>query len=409
MDCPLPQPRSWSAIAATTKNNDSTVHPSQAPPDNQNQGAISSLVDQCSALSIVNENSSHPSARDNQKQISTAQSSHAPRNQKKAPRSDQNKNTARPTDAPKQDHRNQPLRHPPPPPPSSHPPRTQHAGKQRKNNSKGRGIEQWAQQTVVVAPLAAIEMKQFPFHKRYTRDISNNALRRQRRPPPASQSVAQSKGQWTASVLQCDDFYSESDLQFVLQSAHESQYGQFEIGWYTSKLFWHWDYEKDAYADLNLCDSIESGNYATQMVRQKLERLTGERITNWSTNGMLGAFHYKTGDAEVSSIHHHWSDGELWSGWVGVLFLSESKDCAGEGTMFFRNKETGLGVTAEFGMDYPTAPGLEAYDMIHTVECKTNRLLLFREAVWHQAPSGWGSDQHDARLFQTFFFETSKQ
>ena len=77
--------------------------------------------------------------------------------------------------------------------------------------------------------------------------------------------------------------------------------------------------------------------------------------------------------------------------------------------MFFRNKETGLGVTAEFGMDYPTAPGLEAYDMIHTVECKTNRLLLFREAVWHQAPSGWGSDQHDARLFQTFFFETSKQ
>ena len=272
-------------------------------------------------------------------------------------------------------------------------------------------IEQWAQQTVVhvVAPLAAIDMKQFPFHKRYTRDISNNALRRQRRPPPASQSVAQSKGQWTASVLQCDDFYSESDLRFVLQSAHESQYGQFEIGWYTSKLFWHWDYEKDAYADLNLCDSIESGNYATQMVREKLERLTGERITNWSTNGMLGAFHYKTGDAEVSSIHHHWSDGELWSGWVGVLFLSESKDCAGEGTMFFRNKETGLGVTTEFGMDYPSAPGLEAYDMIHTVECKTNRLLLFREAVWHQAPSGWGSDQHDARLFQTFFFETSKQ
>ena len=56
---------------------------------------------------------------------------------------------------------------------------------------------------------------------------------------------------------------------------------------------------------------------------------------------------------QVSSIHHHWSDGELWSGWVGVLFLSESKECEGEGTMFFRSKETGLCVSKEFGMDYP--------------------------------------------------------
>ena len=36
---------------------------------------------------------------------------------------------------------------------------------------------------------------------------------------------------------------------------------------------------------------------------------------------------------------------------------------------------------------YARAPGAEAYDKVFTVTCKTNRLLLFREAVWHQVPS----------------------
>lgn len=108
---------------------------------------------------------------------------------------------------------------------------------------------------------------------------------------------------------------------------------------------------------------------------------------------MLGAFHYKTGEAEVthaapghlatdncnvevSSIHHHWCDGELWSGWVGVLFLSSNKECEGEGTMIFRRKDTGLCVSDKYGMDYTRAAGADAYDKVPPLLAHPDPLTL---------------------------------
>lgn len=104
-------------------------------------------------------------------------------------------------------------------------------------------------------------------------------VRRKER-PPAHSLVCENKGKWAASVLVCDDFYGPRELQAVLRSAHSSQYGEFEKGWYTSQLYWNWDYERDRYADLEQESQwVDGAHHAPMLVRKKLEMLTGERVT----------------------------------------------------------------------------------------------------------------------------------
>ena len=45
-------------------------------------------------------------------------------------------------------------------------------------------------------------------------------------------------------------------------------------------------------------ECVDGASHAPFIVKQKLEWLTGERVKSWK-GSMLGAFHYKTGEAEV--------------------------------------------------------------------------------------------------------------
>merc|ERR1712150_216871 len=147
------------------------------------------------------------------------------------------------------------------------------------------------------------------------------------------------------------------ELEEVLSLAHSTPYGEFEKGWYQSFLYWHWDYKKGGYADLTCKrDWVEGHRHAPASLKAKFESITKEKITNWS-DGTQGVFNYKTAAAKQSSIHHHYTEGELWCGWVGVLFLSDCPESTAQqhGTRILRHKRTQLCVSDKMGMDYSNA------------------------------------------------------
>lgn len=144
-------------------------------------------------------------------------------------------------------------------------------------------------------------------------------------------------------------------------------------------------------------------------LRHRLEGLVGEPIDeeSWRTGGDYwnGAFHLLEAGFEVGAgvIHHHYKPRDVEGrGWSGVIYLSPDASPSA-GTSFWRNRATGRCV-ASFGASYSFAP--EDFELAYFAENRFNRLLLFRENVWHRVEHGFGAGK-DARLTQTLFFKIS--
>lgn len=148
--------------------------------------------------------------------------------------------------------------------------------------------------------------------------------------------------------------------------------------------------------------------YNPPQVREALERLIGEKVREetWLTGGDYwnGAFHlleegFRVGDGV---IHHHYKPGDVEErGWSGVVYLSPDAP-ASSGTSFWRERESGRCV-ASFGAEFQL--DTRGFELVHTAENRFNRLVLFRENVWHRVEHGFARGA-EARLTQTFFFET---
>jgi hypothetical protein len=115
--------------------------------------------------------------------------------------------------------------------------------------------------------------------------------------------------------------------------------------------------------------------------------------------GYNGAFQYTT------SRDRSWIHCDKGHNWAGVLYLTPQAPLSA-GTAFYRHKEFGDQVPGEIAsrdsLDY------SKWDCVDRVGNVYNRLLLFRSVHFHQSMDYFGTDLHNGRLFQVFFFSTEQ-
>lgn len=122
-----------------------------------------------------------------------------------------------------------------------------------------------------------------------------------------------------------------------------------------------------------------------------------------------GAYQYTTA-ADRTWIH---ADG--WNHWAGVVYLTPDAPVTG-GTGIFRHKPTGHysvprlsdGSRNETLMDLinSDAQDYTKWDLVDVVGNKYNRAVFYKGDLFHASLDYFGKSLHNARLFQTFFFNT---
>ena len=152
--------------------------------------------------------------------------------------------------------------------------------------------------------------------------------------------------------------------------------------------------------------------YAPTEIRKKFSTLLNENVSEntWRDTGdwWNGAFHiqFEAWHHNRAAIHHHYKDGDISSrGWSGVVYLSPNAP-ADAGTSIWKENSTGLCIAKQgtkFDADQSN------FELVFKVENRFNRLVLFRENVLHRLEHGFGTSIDDARLVQTFFFNSVKR
>jgi len=149
-------------------------------------------------------------------------------------------------------------------------------------------------------------------------------------------------------------------------------------------------------------------SYANNSIKGHLERIIGKKITWFPSdkNSYNGAFQYTTKDMK-SWVHRDETR------WAGVLYLTPNAPVSG-GTAFFKHKETGL---EEVTKDTPKeiinkldndSNDMSKWEMVDYVGNKFNRLILFRGTRSHRSMDYFGTNKHNGRLFQLFFFNVDE-
>ncbi len=134
------------------------------------------------------------------------------------------------------------------------------------------------------------------------------------------------------------------------------------------------------------------------------EELLGKKITYWPTEYNT-SYQYTTKDSK-SWIHHDPTN------WAAVLYLTPDAPLE-SGTAIYRNKESRIlrfdpqDPATEYNnkSDYTTDE--DKWERVVTVSNIFNRLVMYRGEYYHRSMlAGFGDDQFNGRLFQTFFFDT---
>lgn len=135
---------------------------------------------------------------------------------------------------------------------------------------------------------------------------------------------------------------------------------------------------------------------------QKLVMAHGGNITYWP-NGYNGAFQFTT-KKDKSWIH---ADSETT--WAAIVYLTPNAPL-NSGTGLFKHKPTGL---TEWPDDTKLqelvnadSQNYEQWEIVDSVSNIYNRIVLYRGYAFHQSLEYFGTNKHNGRLFQTFFFNT---
>lgn len=133
------------------------------------------------------------------------------------------------------------------------------------------------------------------------------------------------------------------------------------------------------------------------------EEILGKKITWWPEEYNT-AFQYTTEDAKTW-IHYDPTN------WAAVLYLTPDAPLEA-GTAIYRHKESKIHSLDRNDptTDYNTNQDinqLDKWEPIVKVSNIFNRLVMYRGEYYHRSMlPGFGKDQFDGRLFQTFFFNT---
>jgi hypothetical protein len=121
------------------------------------------------------------------------------------------------------------------------------------------------------------------------------------------------------------------------------------------------------------------------------------QVTNWHEDcGFTGAFQLCTAQDRT------WIHADSFNTWAGVCYLTPDAPVSG-GTSLYRHKATGHREKVDVDYESYDYTKWEEVDRIGNIY---NRLILYRGNMFHASVDYFGSTYEDARLFQTFFFDT---
>jgi hypothetical protein len=136
--------------------------------------------------------------------------------------------------------------------------------------------------------------------------------------------------------------------------------------------------------------------------KSAFERILQRRIVNWDSavNGC-----YQWCNREQDIVYH--IDAQTYA---AVLYLTPGA-ALNSGTSFWKSKHSGLSeigrepVASTFGPAGEYLKDPDQWDLVDQVANVYNRLVIWYAKKIHSATSYFGSDIHDSRLFQIFFFD----
>lgn len=152
-------------------------------------------------------------------------------------------------------------------------------------------------------------------------------------------------------------------------------------------------------------------SFLNESIADYIGKLIGAEMDteSLSEDTYCGSYQYTTARDRT------WIHCDGWNEWAGVCYLTPEAPASG-GTGIYRHKPTGaykmprlangernsalLDVINNDGQDYTK------WELIDQVGNKYNRLVLYKGDLFHASMDYFGRDINDARLFQTFFFNT---
>lgn len=140
--------------------------------------------------------------------------------------------------------------------------------------------------------------------------------------------------------------------------------------------------------------------------RTIFEDILRKKITWWPEEYNT-SFQYTT-DKDDTWIHHDPTN------WAAVLYLTPDAPLE-SGTAIYRNKETKISMydvkdpTTDYNNNAVEISDLDRWEPIVQVSNIFNRLVMYRGEYYHRSMlPGFGDNQFNGRLFQTFFFNTEE-
>ena len=134
------------------------------------------------------------------------------------------------------------------------------------------------------------------------------------------------------------------------------------------------------------------------------EEILSKKINYWPKEYNT-SFQYTTKESK-SWVHHDLTR------WAAVLYLTPNAPPEA-GTAIYRHKESGISLfnpndpKTDFNHDAAVTTDLSKWEQIVSVGNVFNRLVMYRGEYYHKSMlAGFGDNQFNGRLFQTFFFDT---
>lgn len=148
--------------------------------------------------------------------------------------------------------------------------------------------------------------------------------------------------------------------------------------------------------------SYRTKSFATDEIKNRFETIIGKKITYWP-DGYNGAFQYTTAENK-SWIHRDKTD------YSAIIFLSKDP-IPDSGTVLYKHKASGLQYAkndSEENLLNQDSNNMDAWYRHTVIGNMYNRCILFNGRHSHMSDNYFGIDKYTGRLFQTFFFDTTK-
>ena len=153
------------------------------------------------------------------------------------------------------------------------------------------------------------------------------------------------------------------------------------------------------YPGLRTSPCTNDGGYIDS-IKTSLEKIIGKTITHFPLDNYNTSFQYTTEDSKTW-IHH-----DAMS-YAAVIYLTPNAPLD-SGTAIYKHRHTGIMKhSPDCPVDFNEFQLVEDdWDIVGEAKNVYNRLVIYDAMYYHRSVvPGFGTDKHNGRLFQTFFFE----